>query len=307
MAEWKESEHPRASDGRFGDKAGESTPEETRRFKELLGETEPYTKEDLRKDEQQGTQYEAYTEDMFSAMITDASKTVNFVERACISAYVGDEYKEINKCMREGIGCDDVSYSSGLPIQLGSYREIAKVMSKAIARYELKQDITVYRGVIGDYAKQLLDGATVGKLMVLDGFSSTGTETVSDDFAFSDDGDDALIMQINVPKGKGLGMPVNLNMEARQGENEFLLQRDSKVKITAIGHTENGKRMITMEVVPPQPKAASKPKYQQGQSIQSKDGRKWSVMGIEPNGEVRVENSYGIEVWLDPKTKKVIR
>ena len=167
------------------------------------------------------------------------SKQINSSEKTEIEEYTGSVYVSINGVLRE---------TSNPPSHVkDSYLARADNISSAISKFELNDNITVFRGVNLD-AFGLVGGdnifsaetekgmkALVGTTFVDKGFMSTSAVKSS---AFNSK--DAKI-SINVPKGKGRGAWVK-PLSIYSYENEFLLQKGSGLKITKVekvgGHWE---------------------------------------------------------------------
>lgn len=166
-------------------------------------------------------------------------KQINSSEKTEIEEYTSSAYMSINGVLRE---------TSNPPSQVkDSYLARADNISSAVSKFELNDNITVFRGVDLD-AFGLMSGdkifsaetekgmkALVGTTFVDKGFMSTSAIKSS---AF--DSKDAKI-SINVPKGKGRGAWVK-PLSLYPYENEFLLQKGSGLKITKVekigGHWE---------------------------------------------------------------------
>lgn len=166
-------------------------------------------------------------------------KQINSSEKNEIQGYTGSGYVSINGVLRE---------TSNPPSQVkDSYLAMADNISSAVSKFELNDNITVFRGVNLD-AFGLSGGddmfstatekgmkALVGTTFVDKGFMSTSAVKSA---AFNSK--DAR-MTINVPKGKGRGAWVK-PLSFYSHEDEFLLQKGSGLKITKVekvgGHWE---------------------------------------------------------------------
>lgn len=175
----------------------------------------------------------------FGASYQQWRKQINSSEKNEIEGYTGSGYVAINGVLRGKV--------NPTPEAKLAYLEEAKQVSSALSKFELNDNIVVFRGVQLD-AFGLVGGskifsaetekgmkALVGTTFVDKGFMSTSAVKSS---AFNSK--DARI-SINVPKGKGRGAWVK-PLSIYSHENEFLLQKGSGLKITKVekvdGHWE---------------------------------------------------------------------
>lgn len=167
------------------------------------------------------------------------SKQINTSDKTEIEEYTGSAYVSINETLRG---------TSNPPSQVkAAYLARADKISTSLSKFELIDNITVFRGVNLDafglsggddiFSTATKKGmkALVGTTFVDKGFMSTSAVKSS---AFNSK--DARI-SINVPKGKGRGAWVK-PLSIYSYENEFLLQKGSGLKITKVekvnGHWE---------------------------------------------------------------------
>ena len=175
----------------------------------------------------------------FNSSYQNWRKQITASEKTEIEGYTGSGYVPINGVLREKI--------NPTPEAKLAYLAEAKQVSSAISKFELNDNIVVFRGVNLD-AFGLVGGskifstetekgmkALVGTTFVDKGFMSTSAVKSA---AFNSK--DARI-SINVPKGKGRGAWVK-PLSIYSHENEFLLQKGSGLKITKVekvgGHWE---------------------------------------------------------------------
>ena len=175
----------------------------------------------------------------FQSSYGDWRKQITTSEKNEIEGYTGSGYVAINGVLRGKV--------NPTPEAKLAYLEEAKQVSSALSKFELIDNITVFRGVNLD-AFGLMSGdkifsaetekgmkALVGTTFVDKGFMSTSAVKSA---AFNSK--DARI-SINVPKGKGRGAWVK-PLSIYSHENEFLLQKGSGLKITKVekvgGHWE---------------------------------------------------------------------
>lgn len=134
------------------------------------------------------------------------------------------------------------------------YKNQIDEMDKAIAKFDLAQNIKVYRGTnIMEFGKTLNDFSDIktleGKTINLPSYTSTSTNYKIADKEF----DGEVLMQIDVKKGNGKGAYVDYlsymnpdNEEDR--ESEFLLKRNSQLKIKKVSQRNDGKIIVDAEV-----------------------------------------------------------
>lgn len=176
---------------------------------------------------------------VFKSSYGDWRKQINSSEKTEIEEYTGSAYVSINGVLRE---------TSNPPSHVkDAYLARADNISSALSKFELNDNIVVFRGVNLD-AFGLSGGddmfstatekgmkALIGTTFVDKGFMSTSAVKSA---AFNSK--DARI-SINVPKGKGRGAWVK-PLSTYSYENEFLLQKGSGLKITKVekvgGHWE---------------------------------------------------------------------
>ena len=155
-----------------------------------------------------------------------------------ISDYSTDGYDDINKYWRkvgdwQNIDADKVKYQTDL-------------IDKAISTFNLKDNITAYRGIDIDTVIQLFPSAgeledIVGQTFADQSFSSTSVvRSIAEKFA-EQNGVDGVLLELSIPKGKGRGAyldAVSAFGEAvigeEQAEYEFLLKRNAKFEIYEI-------------------------------------------------------------------------
>ena len=145
-----------------------------------------------------------------------------------IYAYSTDAYYDINSYLR-GV------FSNYKPASM-----MIEHLDDAIAKFDLKEPIRVYRAV---NIQKELQGVVpeIGSIKEWKAFTSTSVdaETV-DDPIFA-------LYEIDVPAGKGRGAYINALSEYKDVEYEFLLKRGTRVRITGV-RTEKGRKIISMEV-----------------------------------------------------------
>ena len=147
-------------------------------------------------------------------------------QHAAISSYTAGGYEDINNYLRKLN--DWESLNSDL---MDNMRDD---LHSAMDNFMLKDGITVYRSVgrdaFGNYASNLEDliGAEYTDL----GFISTSPAYSGANDAFIKDKD--ILLEINVPKGKGIGMYVNELSGFKDMEYEFLLRDGIPCEIVSV-------------------------------------------------------------------------
>lgn len=153
---------------------------------------------------------------IFDPSVAEWRNNITSSELDATIEYTGSAYTSINNALRKGTG---------------HYKDTIDEIDKSISKFNLKQNITVYRGV----SSAAFGGALpeVGTILQDKGFMSTTVKkSVAADF------DKGYILKINVPKGKGRGAYVR-SVSNYSYEYEFLMKRSSKLKVTRIGSGES--------------------------------------------------------------------
>lgn len=150
-------------------------------------------------------------------------------EQTALDSYTVSGYAQINRTLRND------GYSKAPQHIQNSIDEI----KNAISRFELKQDIVVYRGVDdnflgGNYSSKDIQTTLIGKTITDKAFSSC---SVLRKGAF----DRPYVLEIRVPRGKGRGAYID-PISTGKGEGEFLLQMNTSFKIT--GARDDGKKIV---------------------------------------------------------------
>ena len=168
-----------------------------------------------------GSKFQEVTDDkIFDTSVEKWRNDITREEDNSVFEYTGDAYIGINEGLRTGEGFSE-----------DYYEFMVNDIDSAIGKFNLKQNIVVYRGV----SKAAFGGAgpEVGAILQDKGFMST---TVKKSVAASFD--KGYILKINVPKGKGRGAYVR-SISQFSNEHEFLMKRSSKLKITRVGSGES--------------------------------------------------------------------
>lgn len=131
-------------------------------------------------------------------------------QRSAIAAYTGSGYVSINNCLRFNHDCSD---------------HHAKKISTYLDQTATKEEVTLWRGVKGEYAKILKSIAMQGTQFIERGFMSMSTnETVASGF------DGGLKMKVTVPAGTKAAPISHLGHHIT--ELEVIAQAGSALKVT---------------------------------------------------------------------------
>ena len=225
-SKFKESDHPRAKDGKFGSGGGGSSP------KSKGGESAPEEKTGL-----------AGVKTKTNAVLSDPQKKA-------IAAYGGMGYHDMRKIM----------LNSKTPMNKEHFeraKENINELDKAIESSELAQDITLMRGMYGVPELASLDNSSIGKEIDSPSYWSTSSdEKIARQFTSSggnakNPSKDAVMLNIKMKKGQKALDVSTLKNELNPGttnEKEMLLPRGTKFKVTGVSK-KNGFSVLDLEVV----------------------------------------------------------
>lgn len=163
-------------------------------------------------------------------------KSLTRDETAYVRSYAADGYDDINKYLRKTGDWEDINK--------GYAQQAINNIDSAISKFELKENITVYRGIDIDTIGNMFPDAEdftdlIGKQYTDKGYmSSSPLKSVAKEFA-EENGRDGVLLKLDIPKGNGKGAYINkLAGQYKDVEYEFLIKRNSKFKIYEID--ENG-------------------------------------------------------------------
>lgn len=191
---------------------------------------------------------EAYENSMFGSW----NNNLSMDEVASIGAYSGDAYSGINGLLRHCM--TEKMVDSWNSTEARSLQDMIQNIDSAISQFDLKSPIKVYRTCEKDVLRNLK--LEPGSTFHDDGFVSTSV--ISEKVASGN-----IVMEINVPAGKGHGAWINPLSGAQDEEWEFLLQRgsdfrvqsvdsrgdDTVVRLDLLGHTTTDYLYATKEEV----------------------------------------------------------
>ncbi len=173
----------------------------------------------------------------------DWIKSLNDEELQAIGGYTQDDYAGINGYLRGGRR--DVQYQEFYSAWKKQIRDI----DKAIDRYVNEEPFKTYRfvdnDVLGIYKLDISDIENwVGKTITDKAYMSTTLNPAT----FENNADE-FVMHIDVPKGKGIGAWVNELSIYENIEYEYLLRRNTTVKINHAKLDDNHVVHIYCEVI----------------------------------------------------------
>lgn len=156
-------------------------------------------------------------------------------EEASITNYCGPDYSAINGLLRREMTENQVKLWDDLGNRKIS--EMISDISSAISKFDLPEDIKVFRTCENDVLEKLQ--TKIGSTFHDDGFVSTSV--VREKQASGN-----IFMEISVPKGQGVGAWVN-PLSGKPEEYEFLLNRGTDFLVTDIGQ-DGADTIIRMKV-----------------------------------------------------------
>lgn len=183
---------------------------------------------------------------------TDSKKVVQFDNGLAANQYFRDVEEKWLKSLDDDTKKILNDYTNELYYSLNAYLrgnlsnydhnkgEIEKIDS-AIDKFVLKDPITVYRAVT---SSKELAGTTLKKGDQINW--KTYTSTSMDKNAVN--GEQYMLYEIEVPRGKGRGAYINSLSEYKDIEYEFLLKRDTTAEVTDVIE-EKGKKIIKLKVI----------------------------------------------------------
>lgn len=163
------------------------------------------------------------------------SQQTTLQEEASITNYCGPDYSAINGLLRREMTENQVKLWDDLGNRKTS--EMISDISSAISKFDLPEDIKVFRTCENDVLEKLQ--TKIGSTFHDDGFVSTSV--VREKQASGN-----IFMEISVPKGQGVGAWVN-PLSGKPEEYEFLLNRGTDFLVTDIGQ-DGADTIIRMKV-----------------------------------------------------------
>ena len=146
-------------------------------------------------------------------------KTLTRNERKALGKYFVSGYDEINR------------FLSGEPKQNTKLEEKIKNMDSAIAKYNLEDDIIVYRGTDRKYYEDLNEGDIIQEKVY---YSTSLSQEVAEQFVIDrKNPSHGILVEIRVPKGSNV-LYIG-NNGSFEFEQEMLIGRNTKYKVLEIG------------------------------------------------------------------------
>lgn len=158
-------------------------------------------------------------------------------EKLCVSGYCAADYDTVNSFLRKNNGFEyiDKDFADDMISNLDS----------AIAKFELRESVKTYRGASIESILKLYPDAEnfsdlIGHIYHDKGYmSSSPLKSVAEKFA-TENGQDGILLEIDMSKGRGLGAYVNqLAGQFQDDEYEFLIKRNTSLEIYDVD--ESGK------------------------------------------------------------------
>ena len=223
----------------FDESNGQYTKESKRAEAERIYDTTVHTQQPIKtykqlKDVKSARNYFLKISDLWVKKLTED-------EIDGIRGYTDYRSYNINDDLRKGL------------YDKSKWKDQIQKIDSAISKFDLPDDIMVYRGTnIMEFGKQLNDFEDMksleGRTIALPAFTSTSTKIDIADKEF----DGEIIVQLKVKKGIGKGAYVDYltymnpdNEEDR--ESEFLLKRNSQLKIKKVSQRDDGKIIVEAE------------------------------------------------------------
>lgn len=163
------------------------------------------------------------------------SQQITSQEDTSITNYCGPDYSAINGLLRREMTENQVKMWD----ELGK-RKVSEMISdieSAISKFDLPEDIKVFRTCENDVLEKLQ--TKIGSTFHDDGFVSTSVVRKKQ-------ASGNIFMEINIPKGQGVGAWVN-PLSGKPEEYEFLLNRGTDFLVTDIGQ-DGADTIIRMKV-----------------------------------------------------------
>ena len=153
-------------------------------------------------------------------------------EESCIQDYCAADYDTVNSFLRKNNGFEyiDKDFAEGMISSIDS----------AIAKFELRENVKTYRGANLESILKLYPDAEnfsdlIGRIYHDKGYmSSSPLKSVAEKFA-TENGQDGILLEIDISKGSGLGAYVNrLAGQFQDDEYEFLIKRNTSLEIYGV-------------------------------------------------------------------------
>ena len=256
--QFDESKHPRDKDGKFTD--GNGTTKEAYDSRDTFGnmirnmpqgakERVAEISSRAEKPKYQAFESKKAAREYFKEPAEKWEASLSDDEKVSVKGYTDRTYDMINTYLRNP---KEARYFRSFN-QASVEKQIREIDS-AIDKFELDDDIKTYRGTnLIEFGRDIYSAddleSLVGKEITMKGYSSTSTEisVAEDDF------DGEVLIEYNVPKGKGRGAYMDYvtvidNVPDSDRESEFVLKRDSQIIIDEVKTREDGKIIVKARV-----------------------------------------------------------
>lgn len=157
-------------------------------------------------------------------------------QESAISDYCADGYDAVNSFLRKNNGYESISeeYAKSIILDLDS----------AIGNFDVRENFVTYRGssiesILKEFPEAEDFKDLVGRTYHDNAYMSTSPiKKVAEKFA-TQNGQEGIVLEISVPKGKGLGGYINEFSGFKDNEYEFLLKRGTFLEIYEIDESGN--------------------------------------------------------------------
>lgn len=146
-----------------------------------------------------------------------------------------------------GAGAGRINTTLRLGAELENYdRLTTKFIDQALDKSEVPENLVVFRGMYHPGLSKAIDrGKAMDMIVTEKGYTSTTTSKKIAREKFTIPDDDSIIAEIRLPKGTKGGL---ISPDYSE-ENEILLPKGTQFRVVG-HHTENGKKVVTLEIVP---------------------------------------------------------
>lgn len=157
-------------------------------------------------------------------------------QESAISDYCADGYDAVNSFLRKNNGYESISEEY--------VKSIISDLDSAIGNFDVRENFVTYRGSSIESLLQEFPEAEdfkdlVGRTYHDNAYMSTSPiKKVAEKFA-TQNGQEGIVLEISVPKGKGLGGYINEFSGFKDDEYEFLLKRGTFLEIYEVDESGN--------------------------------------------------------------------
>lgn len=156
-------------------------------------------------------------------------------EKHALGVYYGSGASRINGDLRRGV-----------PFFEPSDEKNVQLIDQALEKSRVPENLVVFRGMYHPGLSKAIDrGKAMDMIVTEKGYTSTTTSKKIAREKFTIPDDDSIIAEIRLPKGTKGGL---ISPDYSE-ENEILLPKGTQFRVVG-HHTENGKKVVTLEIVP---------------------------------------------------------